>query len=330
MGIIQSDMIAFDCVNRSGFINNIFERFAGFADATISIRAQKRRENLEETLKTLNDDNKNRIIDLLIKDYEKQLIKKATGYEKGFYFKFRIRQSNLEVLTDPDDDFYQKKYYNDKIGVYFKALLEEYAGLSYIERERIYFADHIKTIEEALKNNYRLKLTTNNNYSGYVLPYRIMSAKMDLYNYLVGYSFSNNEDIANKKACSFRISNIKSIRIIKSRKSNLNQRDRQELEKLIDKRGVQFLLDDSYKIVVKLTPQGAELYNNNLHLRPKYIKKEGDLYTFDCTLRQIEYYFFEFGEKAEIIQPQSLSKKFKEMYLSAALIYDQIDGSGKK
>lgn len=322
MSIIESDMIAFDCINRSGFINNIFERFASLADATISIRVQKRQEELEDILKGLNDDDRKRVINLLIKNYEQQLIKKVNGYEKGVYFKFRIRQSNLEVLTDPADDFYQKKYYNDKIGAYFKALLEEYASLSYIERERIYFANHIKTIEEALKNNYRLRISTNNNYSGYVLPYKIMSAKMDLYNYLVGYSFLNNEDIVNKKACSFRISNIKSLRIIKSRKSNLNKRDKQELERLIEKRGVQFLLDDSHKIIVQLSPQGIELYNNNLQLRPKFIEKEGNLYTFDCTLRQIEYYFFKFGNKVKIIQPQSLAETFKEMYADAISAYD--------
>ena len=74
--------------------------------------------------------------------------------------------------------------------------------------------------------------------------------------------------------------------------------------------------------LVRLTPSGERKYQQILHLRPQYARKEGAVYTFTCTQRQVENYFFKFGHDARILAPQELADKFKRMYESAAEQYE--------
>ena len=57
-------------------------------------------------------------------------------------------------------------------------------------------------------------------------------------------------------------------------------------------------------------------------LRPSYIEKNDNIYKFDCTLTQAEFYFFKFGKEVKIINPPSLAEKFKAMYHEADLNYN--------
>lgn len=85
---------------------------------------------------------------------------------------------------------------------------------------------------------------------------------------------------------------------------------------------MQFLVDETEKIVVKLDEQGRRMFQSRLYLRPTPVSIEnGDEYRFDCTPSQIEFYFFKFGAHAEIIHPQNLRKKFSEMYTDACALY---------
>lgn len=46
-----------------------------------------------------------------------------------------------------------------------------------------------------------------------------------------------------------------------------------------------------------------------------------NIYVFDCSFQQVEYYFFKFGKEAEVISPVELRDKFKNDYIEACEIY---------
>ena len=54
-----------------------------------------------------------------------------------------------------------------------------------------------------------------------------------------------------------------------------------------------------------------------------YTQKKEDVYIFNCTKAQAEFYFFKFGSDAEILSPVDLRDKFALMYKDAAAVYHE-------
>lgn len=120
-----------------------------------------------------------------------------------------------------------------------------------------------------------------------------------------------------------RLSSIKKLSSLKCG-SFISADERRKIAETIQKNGVQYLPEQGagQTILVRLTPSGERKYQQILHLRPQYARKEGAVYTFTCTQRQVENYFFKFGHDARILAPQELADKFKRMYESAAEQYE--------
>lgn len=120
-----------------------------------------------------------------------------------------------------------------------------------------------------------------------------------------------------------RLSSIKKISSLKC-SGFISAADQQKILEAIQKNDVQYLPGQGAEqtILVQLTPYGERKYHQILHLRPQYVQKEGAVYTFDCTPRQAENYFFKFGHDVKILAPQELAEKFKRMYESAAEQYE--------
>lgn len=121
--------------------------------------------------------------------------------------------------------------------------------------------------------------------------------------------------------CSFRISTIKDYRLEKSRSGHITLDKITLLEKKIESEGVQFLSSDNIDIKVKFTEHGLKSFEHQLNLRPIPITREGNIYTFHCSIVQARYYFFKFGRHAEILSPEFLRKEFKKKYQEAYKMY---------
>ena len=106
-----------------------------------------------------------------------------------------------------------------------------------------------------------------------------------------------------------RLSSIKKLSSLKC-SGFISADDRRKIAETIQKNGVQYLPEQGagQTILVRLTPSGERKYQQILHLRPQYARKE-------------ENYFFKFGHDARILAPQELADKFKRMYESAAEQY---------
>ena len=319
----------------STLINQIFRNFYEMAESSIQMRLSFEQEVL--SVRFRDPDTAAVCIDAVLALLQEQLEKKALHrlQNKDCSFFVRLSKPNLEALTS---DELQKDvpFYNGKVGIYLKALLEEYCELPYAERECIYYKEAIQNIELAITDREKLKLTLNSkrkpsadavpgktvsNNITYLKPLCIQKDTEHLYNYLVG--MTSTLPCGPWNIGCVRLSSIKKISSLKC-PSFISTADRQKILEAIQKNGVQYLPDqrDEMTILVQLTSYGERKYHQILHLRPQYVKKEGNVYAFDCTMRQAENYFFKFGHDVKILAPQELAEKFKRMYESAAKQYE--------
>ena len=79
----------------------------------------------------------------------------------------------------------------------------------------------------------------------------------------------------------------------------------------------------SYKnrVKVKFTEKGLELYEKVLNNRPKLLKQDDNIYTFECDNKLVIIYFAQFFSLIEILEPQELRKKLQNELENTLKIY---------
>ena len=303
--------------NLSGFLNIVFKNYYQFSNASISFRINEYKDELNtifqnEEFNSIESNILKKIQKNLISSFSKKMKKIENKYPKGEYRKFRLNNANYSYLTEESTE---DKYYQSSSGHYLKLLFEEYTRLTYSEREHIFFRHTFETISDAITNNCLLKLTIKNGKKFEVIPYAIENDKIGILNYLVGYTLDNNP-------CSFRISRITNISMLRSKKVKLNNNQKQIIDNILHTQGPQFLAGQIIPIVIKFSDIGLNNYKTQIHLRPKVSNKLDDnTFMFNCSEVQAIYYFFKFGREITIISPKSLRDKFTRFYHAALKNY---------
>lgn len=322
--VISSDMFTFGNDNLSGFLNTVFAHYYPRAEASIAMALNSLNGALSKLLAETPVDEraKQQLINRLISQKKTLLIEKSAAYGNGKSFKFWLNKSNLALLTEPSSECCEDRYYSRR-GKYIKSVLEEYARLPYIEREKVYFSHFAEEIQNAIREEKQLRAVTDAGAIYSVYPYEILSDPLSTANYLVGYCTRYDDPEDEKRPCSFRISALKAIKMEKSKSAFLKDSARKQLERAVASRGVQFMSGSEAEIHVRFTKAGVHKYRRQIHLRPPLVRKqEDDVYVFQCTTAQAEFYFFKFGADAEILLPTDLRARFKSMYESAANVYN--------
>lgn len=320
LSIIENDRICFGVENITKFYNRIFMCFKEDALASRAIALDKQRKALEMTFAKLEKETKDKVIDTLVSEYEMELKRSVDHYPKGESQLFRLNNQNFQYLTEPNSSCREDEYYGNKMSLYLKAVFEEYAWKPYVLRERIYFSDVIEKAEMAIQLGLQLRVELKNNSRFYIKPYRVMSDKMDTYNYLVGCSRSDKTPEADFKPASFRVTRMINMEMIKKGKSGrLTQGEKNSIDYRISTEGPQFLVGDTVVIRIRLTDTGVRKYREHLFLRPPYQKKidAPGVYDFYCTEAQAEFYFMKFGRDAEILSPEILRDRMVRLYRDA-------------
>lgn len=309
---------------RGEMINRIFRYSRDSADSSIAAALIKKEQYLDEVLGSDRDgcrDAKARLLEVerrkLISDSKRRL------QEKRQAFSFRIDKDNMRYLGD--EGMAEAEYYEDKIGSYIKAVIEEYCDKPYVEREAIYFRNHLNEIELADGKLLKIKLHTTNSGKDNIMYMKPLDVRQDgekMYNYLVGLKAASRS--GSWAPGSVRLTSIKECEAL-SQNAPITGKKRKELEEAIQKRGVQYLsADGTEKIVIRFTKDGIKMYNRMLHLRPSCSQKLDALtYEFDCTPFQAETYFFKFGRHAKVLESKELADKFLRKYKDAAKQYEQ-------
>lgn len=339
--VLLDDMDAFREVKPSGHqkakvpshvVNHIFRCFRETAKSSVALALNNRKLELEVLLVSIQpDDARKNAVQLLLADYQKQLVADIHHREeRGNALSFRLDKDSMEYLSE--DGQIESEFYDDNVGRYIKAVIEEYAEQPYVERERIWYKYFLDEIQLAVVNMRMLKLVLHSvsnlgneskNNVVYVKPLGLRQDSELLYNYIIGITASSKEGPWSPGA--LRLTSVKECKCL-AQGAFISKPETKNLEEAIRKNGVQYLSDNhtTQKIVVEFTPRGERLYRQLRHLRPMYTAKQTTLiYEFDCTLFQAETYFFKFGHDAKILEPKILAEKFYRRYCSAAATYTQ-------
>ena len=318
--VVEQDMLEFNSRSLSDFVCRVFENFYQTASASIGRTLNREEGHLLSTLETkrIPQDISQRTISILISEREAKLVDIHSNQDKSSETQ-NIRLQNLTIKTIMSCQRYESKYY-PRISSYVKAVIEEYCRLPYIRREWVYFKQYFNIITGAMQANRQLEVTVQDGRHFLVHPCRIMTDNLDSAYYLAGFSRFPGEKISEKVPASFRISSLVDV-ILLDDPAYVSGKDQTALDKKIDKRGVQFLLSQETLIRVRLTPNGQLRLRRMTALRPRCKKQEGDIYTFECTELQAEYYFTSMGADCEVLEPLSLRSKFADIYINTAKIY---------
>ena len=320
-------------------INHIIKNYIETADASIAHRLHEKYQEFSKMFppSQYDTDSRNKIIKELQNHEEKRLLMLKKQYlsselkkSKKFYLKNEVKELLIHAMKNGEDKDYKRP------GQYLTAIVEEYVHKPYLERERIFCADLIQEIDSCIRKKKSLNVTTTSLKHYYMFPLRIETDPMSMYHYVIGYSvpkesvpdYASEEEkekifLSNKKACAFRLSNISVVEDTPLNNCTLTKTDISELNKKVKQQGIQFLLSSPDRIRVKLSEEGVQQYSQNFHLRPQYtsIIEEENIYIFDCPADQIKFYFFKFGEKAEILDPPELRAYFQNEYQKAFMQY---------
>lgn len=324
--------------SKSGFFNIILKNFYETSNASINLRCSNKRDELNKVLssKTFNScagEMKEDFIEKYLEVYKKELKDKALSYPKGHGEKFRVNVENVLLLKD---ELTEEDYYKDCIGLYLKALYEEYCEKHNYEREQIFFKDKIDEINLAITESKKLKLAIKEKYNPklktfytkryLVSPYKIVQDDTKSYNYLIGLAEEIKEDGTTKEkmVTSFRISRIDKIKKMSSMGGFISKENKDKIDEELIHKKAQFMLGDIIDVKVRFTRKGLESFKRQLYLRPQFYEKSKEdecVYDFKCTEVQAINYFFKFTRDVEILEPEDLREKFIKRYSEALANY---------
>lgn len=313
----------------STLINRVFRSWRENAHASILLRLEEKRAEVTKLLgEDVSPEQRDKILNRTLAVYETELQAEAEERyrQKDFPFSFRFDKENFEYLCGEGNG--ESKYFNKNVGLYVKAVIEEYCELSYVERERIFCREIVRTEAVARENGGTLKLTmyqkdrrTGKQRLVYLKPYGIMQDSENMYNYLVGEGSGSPEEPGTIQ--SIRLTSVEKADE-QARRGFLSTARKNEIEKLVRQQGVQYLSGKKAEspVRVRLTENGEDMYRRIRNQRPEkrstVVEHE---YEFDCTPFQAQVYFFRFGPDAKILAPQELADTVRDMHRAAAAQY---------
>lgn len=319
LSVIEQDQMTFRAKSRTHFLNQIFLRAYTGSDASIAAHLGHLHDHYQQLFQDLQLSDKSRedVIDRLLQEEKSTLIHRHTNYSCARSpFAHKLTQSAVNALMDASEE---STYYSPP--QYFKAVVEDYCRQSAAKRERIYFSDFFTTMQSAIDRQQQLDITCHDGSRYKVHPYQLLTDQQSSYHYLVCYARTKDQTIKEKTPYSFRINQLTSVRCTEAH-SFLSQDDRDKLDDAVLHKGVPFFMQPSMSIKVQLTPRGVRQLKRHATLRPQQsAPPEGDVYTFQCTSIQAEYYFTKLGADAKILEPASLRTRFARLYSRAAAVY---------
>ena len=346
--IVQEDSLNFlGCENRSGCINRIIRNFRETSPASISFEIEHKRSYYSEVLSSisrngLSEKGRNAVIDALIRKDIEECRKRIQAYPKEKSCQIRLQNDLYEDLyPDQAEGNWQEKNYYQSQGAYIKALVEEYAALSVYDREEIFFKDLLLRLRTAISlpreeaRILRIKYQTASSkiIDCRIKPFDIVADQARQYHYLIALSRPVGSKENKYDLASFRISRIKEDSIYEYARSQgkggISNLERDKISRILKDKGAQFLRDSEETIKVRLSRQGIELFESQYYMRPanssitaiEVLEEGGAVYSFKCTRRQIEYYFFKFGKEAVVTEPPEFSISLRDKYMDAASAY---------
>ena len=234
--------------------------------------------------------------------------------DAGMYFKLRLNIVTIKLInTDRDYRANLQTIKDWSVPQFIKCLLETYARLPFIEREKLLLKNSIiEPILNAIARNKAVSVTYG--YEDYkVVPICIAPAKEGTFQYLVCL-------LEDERVGSFRLSRLQKVKPLGKTRS-IPEGILKNIEEDLSEFGPTFIKEDKVRVKVRLTQKGILSYQYSVIHRPIHVdvehligKDAEDVFVFRCSEMQALYFFFRFAGEAEILEPQSLRDKFRNLY----------------
>lgn len=254
---------------------------------------------------------------------------------------FRPQTKNDQLMAELNEISIFLSKHEMSVSDYFRSMIKEFSKLSFEQKEKVMFLTVYSTIEQAIKNKKNINITVSIRRKNKTAeqqficsPYAIIPSSDTGYNYLL--AASDDRIIVNK------IQDIKYVSYDHST-YDLSEEITEELKN--SKRNPEFAFEAPVKIYVLLTKWGIKMLHQIKTLRPsgkkiddaempKELKtkidsirndldQETELYCFNSSEKQAEFYFERFGSNAIVVYPESLRNKIAYFYKSGSLAYKQ-------
>ncbi len=206
-------------------------------------------------------------------------------------------------LNVNNKDIYYDILRENKIEVeaeFFRELFKFYTSKYKYERELFIFEDIVKSILEAIKNKNRMKIRFDGNLYT-VEPFFIKRDEQGDENFL----FSYVEELKEYK--NFKLKELQVIGVLNEK---IPGKDRKYVESV--RKNFDPFLADGNKVRVQLTENGEKLLKSLTNYRPKLLKKEKNIFTFEASNENAKLYFRQFFKDAVIIEPVELREELKK------------------
>lgn len=338
--IIKQDMEVWNIDKMATMVNRIFEFYREDTSAAVTYTVKNYRETLEKLFRQGRGDagkedlsvQEKEMLDHIAAGYQQNLIAQNSSYPKDVTYKIRINNDNYDYLYG-NNEWADSSYYRSP-GAFIKTMLEDYARKTGPERERIFFRDCSEIIQQDLALPDEEKCVLHIKYrtgKGKTIvlnakPYLLTEDPESMFCYVIVFSSPADAEKAGYHPAVLRLSRIISVRK-RSRSfgsGKITHKEKELIDSLIEKRGIQFLLQENEAFTIRLTPHGMNMYESILHLRPVDEKEKrtvddagNTILHFVCPPAQIQYYFFRFGKEALILSPEHTRLSFSNQYQEA-------------
>ena len=193
---------------------------------------------------------------------------------------------------------------------FFRDLFEIYSSQFKYQREIFIFQDTYKIVLEAIKNKSKMRILYMED-NLIISPYFIKREDQGDENFIFAYDDENRI---------YRSIKLKDVIILGVLNEKIQIRDKKYIENM--RKNFDPFLGERLLIKAIFTPIGESMLKSFTNYKPKFIKKDENIYQFEMTLENAKFYFASFLKEVTIIEPQKLRDELRSSFLQAYKIYD--------
>lgn len=247
-----------------------------------------------------------RMANKIVEYYSDKKVNKIENLEKGSNNKlqFNLNNRNSEMWQT-----LMRENEMEQDSEYMRSMLYEYINKPRYKREEIIFYEFMDKYRESQTKGKKLNIKYNDQIRT-VNPYSIKHSKEENKLYLLCWC-EKNEDYR-----TYKVSKIKSA-ILSS--DDIEIKDKKKIEEM--KKNFDPFRSNNKIIKVRLSEKGEEILEKSIFNKPRYVKKERDIYYFECDEKLAQIYFSQFYNEAEILEPEDLREWYKEKSIKMYEIY---------
>ncbi|MCQ8212505.1 WYL domain-containing protein [Cetobacterium somerae] len=193
---------------------------------------------------------------------------------------------------------------------FFRELFELYSSQFKYQREIFIFQDTYKVVLEAIKNKVKIRVLYMEE-SLIISPYFIKREDQGDENFIFSYDDENKI---------YRSIKLKDVIILGVLNEKIQAKDKKYIENM--RKNFDPFLGERLLIKAVFTPVGESMLKSFTNYKPKFIKKDENIYQFEMTLENAKFYFASFLKEVNIIEPEKLREELKKSFLEAYKIYE--------